>query len=139
MAAQKSLGVILRKTSGTPMTIADLTQIGEIGGESEEIDVTTLDSSGGYKEYIPSFKDGGEVPFAGIIKSAANMEALLALFEAQSIETWEVEFPNGDMWSFSAFVKMFKEGESTVESVRTFTGAIRITGAPSYESAEESV
>ncbi|MDE8276043.1 hypothetical protein PT159_08935, partial [Erysipelothrix rhusiopathiae] len=46
---------LLLKKSGSEqadLAIGDLTNIGEIGLESEEIDVTTHDSEGDFKEYI---------------------------------------------------------------------------------------
>lgn len=134
MSAERSIGTSLTKTSGTPATIADLTSIGEIGIENSEIDVTTLDSANNYKEFIAGFKDAGEVSLAGFVKSEANMEDMLALAEAQTTETWEIEFPSGAKWFFSGFVKTWKEGESTVEGVRNFTGSIRISGKPVYSS-----
>lgn len=132
MSAQRSIGTVLTKTSGTPMVIADLTKIGEIGLENSEIDVTTLDSPDYYKEYIAGFKDAGEVSLEGFVKSETNMESMLALAEAQTVQTWEVEFPSGAIWFFSGFVKMWKEAETTVEGVRGFTGSIRITGKTEY-------
>lgn len=132
MSAQKSIGTTLTKTTGTPQVIADLTNIGEIGLESNEIDVTTLDSEDSFKEFIAGFKDAGEVSIAGIIKSEANMEDMFDLANAQSVESWEVEFLSGAIWFLRAFVKAFKEGETTVEGVRTFTGVLRITGKPVY-------
>lgn len=135
MSAEKTLGTTLKKTSGTAMTVASLTSIGEIGIESDEIDVTTLDSTGGYKEFIAGFKDAGEVSLAGFVKSEDNMQAMLALAEAQSLETWEIEFPSGSKWTFTGFVKSWKESESTVEGVRGFSGSIRISGQPTYTEA----
>lgn len=134
MSAERSIGTSLTKTSGTPATIADLTSIGEIGVENSEIDVTTLDSADNYKEYIAGFKDAGEVSLAGFVKSEANMEDMLALAEAQTVESWEIEFPSGAKWFLQGFVKIWKEAESTVEGVRGFTGSIRITGKPVYAS-----
>lgn len=134
MAAQKSIGTTLRKLTAPAATIADLTSIGEIGVESGEIDVTTLDSPNNYKEFIAGFKEAGEVSIAGYIKSEANHEDMLALAEAQTIVLWEVAFPNGAKWWFEAFVKMYKEAEITVEGVRGFTGALRISGKPTYSA-----
>jgi len=143
MAAEKSLGTTLTKTkSGSEsedLVIADLTSIGEIGVESSEIDVTTLDSDSGYKEYIAGFKDAGEVALAGIIKSEDAMEAMLALAESQSIEEWTIETESGSTWVFDGFVKMFKEAEATVEGVRGFSASIRVSGAPEYTAVEASV
>jgi predicted secreted protein len=142
MASTKSLGTTLTKTmSGSEiadLVIADLTSIGEVGLESDEVDVTTLDSTGGYKEFIAGFKDAGEVSLEGIIKSEDAMEDMLALAESQAVEEWTVETPNGSTWVFDGFVKSFKEGEATVEGVRTFTGSIRISGQPAYTGVEAS-
>lgn len=143
MAAEKSLGTTLTKTKsgseGEDLVIADLTSIGEIGVESDEIDVTTLDSDSGYKEYIAGFKDAGEVALAGIIKSEVAMEAMLALAESQALEEWTIETASGSSWVFDGFVKMFKEAEATVEGVRGFTASIRVSGAPAYTAAGASV
>ena len=136
--AEKTMGTSLTKTSGTPLIIADLTSIGEIGVQSEEIDTTTLDSPDGYREFIASLKDAGEISLAGMVKSEDAMESLLALADAQSVEDFEIEFLSGSTWAFSGFVKSFKEGESTVDGVRTFTSAIRISGKPVYTAAEVS-
>lgn len=139
MAALKSLGTTLVKTkSGSEQadtTIADLTSIGEIGVESDEIDVTTLDSTGGYKEFIAGFKDSGEVAISGIIKTETAFDAMVLLADSQALEAWTITFTSGSKWTFSGFVKSFKEGESTVEGVRNFTGSIRISGKPTFTKA----
>lgn len=132
MAAQRTIGTTLTKTSGTPSVIADLTSISPIGVENSDIDVTTLSSANNYKEWIPGFKDAGEVSLAGFVKSEDNMEDMLALAEAQTMQSWEVEFPDGAKWFFTGYVKTWKEAEITVEGVRGFEGAIRISGKPTY-------
>ncbi len=142
MAAEKNLGTTLTKTkSGTELAdlvVADLTSIGEIGVQSDEIDVTTLDSDSGYKEYIAGFKDAGEVALAGIIKSEDAMEAMLALAESQTLEKWTIRTQSGSTWQFDGFVKSFKEAEATVDGVRGFNASIRISGAPVYTAATPS-
>lgn len=139
MSALKSLGTTLVKTkSGSEQadtTIADLTSIGEIGVESDEIDVTTLDSTGGYKEFIAGFKDSGELAISGIIKTETAFDAMVLLADSQSLEAWTITFTSGSKWTFSGFVKSFKEGESTVEGVRNFAGSIRISGKPTFTKA----
>ena len=37
---------------GAAVSIGKLTKVGEIAPEAEEVDVTTLDSTGGYREYM---------------------------------------------------------------------------------------
>jgi hypothetical protein len=142
MSAEKTIGTTLIKTKsgseGEDLTIGNLTSIGEIGLESGEVEVTTLDSEDGFREFMPGFKDAGEVPIAGIIKSETAMVAMYALSDSQSIEEFTIESPEGNTWVFEAFVKSFKEGEVVIDGVRNFTGALRITGKPVYTSAGAS-
>lgn len=143
MGPEKSLGTTLTKTkSGTELedlVIANLTTIGRVGIESDEIETTTLDSTGGFREFIAGFKDAGEVSLSGIIKSEVALSAMIALADSQSIEAWVINTPSGSQWKIDGFVKMFEEGEAAIDSVRTFNGSIRITGKPVYIASGASV
>ena len=139
MGATRTMGTALtKKKNGNEqedLKIANLTSIGEIGIESEEIDTTDLDSVGGYKEFIAGSKDAGEVSLAGNIKDESAVEKMLALAESQSMEEWEVTYPSGAKWTFSGFVKSFKDGEKTPDGLATFSATIRISGKPTYTKA----
>ena len=139
MSAQRTMGTTLtKKKSGNEegdLKIANLTSIGEIGVESEEIDATDLDSPNNYKEFIAGSKDAGEVSLAGNIKDETNVEKMLALAESQSMEQWTVTYPSGATWTFSGFVKSFKDGEKTPDGLATFSATIRISGKPEYKKA----
>lgn len=139
MSATRTMGTTLtKKQSGsetTDLKVANLTSIGEIGVESEEIDATDLDSPDNYKEFIAGSKDAGELSLAGNIKDESNVEKMLALAESQSMEQWEVTYPSGAKWSFSGFVKSFKDGEKTPDGLATFSATIRISGKPTYTVA----
>ena len=141
--ATRTMGTTLKKKkSGSELTdtvIANLTSIGEIGVESEEIDATDLDSPNNYKEFIAGSKDAGEVSLAGNIKIESNVEKMLALAESQSLEDWVVTYPSGAKWEFKAFVKSFKDGEKTIDGLASFTASLRISGKPTYTSATPSV
>jgi predicted secreted protein len=130
------MGTTLVKTkSGSELvdlTIADLTKIGEIGVESDEIDVTSLDSPDDFKEFIAGAKDAGEVSLEGFIKSENNVDAMYSLALARTVEAWTITAPNGSVWTFNALVKSFKEGEATVDGARAFTATLRVSGAPTY-------
>lgn len=134
--ATRTMGTTLTKgksgDEGADLKIANLTSIGEIGVESEEIDATDLDSPDNYKEFIAGSKDAGEVSLAGNIKDESNVEKMLALAESQSVEKWTVAYPSGAKWEFSAFVKSFKDGEKTTDGLATFTATLRISGKPVY-------
>lgn len=141
--ATRTMGTTLKKKmSGSEVedtTIANLTSIGEIGVESEEIDATDLDSPNNYKEFIAGSKDAGEVSIAGNIKNESNVEKMLALAESQSLEDWVVTYPSGAKWEFKAFVKSFKDGEKTTDGLATFSASLRISGKPTYTKASASV
>ena len=134
--ATRTMGTTLNKTKSgseqSDLKIANLTSIGEIGVESEEIDATDLDSPDNYKEFIAGSKDAGEVSLAGNIKDESNVEKMLALAESQSVEEWTVNYPSGAKWVFKAFVKSFKDGEKTTDGLATFTATLRISGKPVY-------
>ena len=135
----KTFGTILtKKKSGNEdadFKVGNLTSIGEIGVESEEIETTDHDSPDGYKEFEAGAKDAGEVSLAGNIKDETNVEKMLALAESQTVEQWEVKYPSGATWSFKGFVKSFKDGEKTIDGVATFSATIRVSGKPVYTKA----
>lgn len=137
----RSMGTTLTKVKSgqetADMIVGGLTSIGAIGLESDEIDITTLDSPNNFKEFIPGFKDGGEVEFAGIAKDETSMEKLYTLANTQTTEKWIVKYPSGSTWEFEAFVKSFKDGEKTTEGKMEFTGTLRISGAPTFSKKAE--
>lgn len=139
MSATRTMGTTLTKTqSGSEvadLVIGNLTSIGEIGLESEEIETTDLDSPNDFKEFIAGAKDAGEVALAGNIKNEDTVEKMLALANSRSVEEFTVEYPSGATWVFNAFVKSFKDGEKNVEGLATWTGTLRVTGAPVYTPA----
>jgi len=49
------------ESSGVFAAIAEINSITGPGMTRETIDVTSLDSTGGYREFITGFRDGGEV------------------------------------------------------------------------------
>lgn len=136
MSATRTMGTTLnKKKSGSELTdllIGNLTSIGEIGVESDEIETTDLDSPDEYKEFIAGTKDAGEVALAGNIKDETVVEKLLALAESRSIEEYMVTYPSGAKWVFSGFIKSFKDAEKTPEGLASFTASIRVTGKPVY-------
>ena len=60
--ATRSIGTVLNIGQGptpAPVPVAGLTSIGGLELSADTIDVTKLDSAGGYREFIGGFKDGG--------------------------------------------------------------------------------
>ena len=123
---------LLKDGSGTDLLLAKLTSIGEIGIESEEIDTTALDSEGDFKEFIAGSKDAGEVTVEGYLFDTTQFIALLELGNSREVRNWNVEYPSGATWAFSAFVKSIKDGAKEVDGVAKFSMNLRISGAPVF-------
>lgn len=53
-----------RSATGSALSYSTIAEVNNIDGPNmsrDTIDVTSLDSTGGYREFIPGFRDGGEV------------------------------------------------------------------------------
>lgn len=115
--------------------IGSLSSIGEVGGDADEIDVTTLDSTGGYKEFLQGFKDSGEVALSGYLAAGKNQDDLITAFGAGTASDCEIEFPSGTTLTFSGYVKSYKVGPAEVNGAIGFSASIRITGAVTFTEA----
>ena len=100
--------------------VGKLTSVGEISPQSEELDVTTLDSAGGYREFIQGYRDSGAVELTGFHeKGNAGQAALRAAYESGEAGSAEVDFPDGTTVSFRAFVKGYTLGAAEVDGAVT--------------------
>lgn len=98
---------------------------------SEEIDVTTHDSSGNYRETLPTFLDAGELSFDILFDPAnAQHEALLDSFENKTLVDYKLIFQDtgNTEWDFSAFVKSFSPSNG-LEDASSASVTLRINGA----------
>lgn len=114
--------------------IGAVDSIGEIGfGEADEIDVTPLNTPDGYKQYIQGLKDSGTLSISGFkVPSDAGQQALRALFEDGTITTFTVEFSDGSIATFAAFVKKFNFSESSVNNPLKWSVDLRVSGAVTF-------
>ena len=142
MEQVKAIGTSLEKikkgSEPNNWLVGSLTSIGEIGVEISEVEVTTLDSPDGAKEFIPGDIDPGELAFAGYMKYKADQQTAVkmnALIKANTLEAWKVTFPNGATWEFDGFVKSFKTTEATPEGLIGFSASIKISGFPVFTPA----
>lgn len=114
-------------------TIGYVSSISEIGAERDEVDVTTLSSMGGFREYIGGFRDGGEVTVTGFhVRGDAGQTALRTLSDSGEVVPFVVELPNADTLSFKAYVKSYKTGSVEIDNAIGFSAALRISGAVTY-------
>ena len=131
MSATISQGTTLKFTpaDGEAVTVGKLTSVGEIAPEAEEVDVTTLDSTGGYREYIQGFRDSGELELSGFHDVGdAGQKALRAAYDDGKTGAFQVDFPDGSQVAFSGFVKGHTIGAAEVDGAIGFGAVVRITG-----------
>lgn len=142
MAGSKTMGTTLTITKTGDETedlvIKSLTSIGELSGEREEIDVTTLDSPDGAKEYISGAVDWGSQDVAGNITDATQLAKLRAIFDTQAVREFTIKTPAGNLTRYNAFIGSFKYGEKTTDGLDTFSITLRVTGSVKFNPEDEA-
>ena len=132
MAATRAQGTTLKFTpaGGTQVVVGKLTSVGEIAPEAEEVDITTLESTGGYREYMQGFRDSGELEITGFHDADdAGQTALRTAFASGASGSFEVKFPDDTAVTFSGFIKSHTIGSAEVDGAIGFGAVIRISGA----------
>lgn len=125
--AVRSVGTVIRIGTNA---IGDLSSIGSPSITQEEIDVTTLDSEGGFREFIAGFKDPGELNISGFFVPAdVGQIAVYEAMESGEIQDFEIIYPPqlGASWTFQGFVSSFTITAETDEAIG-FEATIRVSG-----------
>lgn len=139
MAGTRTMGTTLTmKKAGSETAdtvIAHLTSIGEVTGEREEIDVTTLDSPNGAKEFISGVVDFGSFDVAGNVIDGVQVSTLYDVFNGQQNRNFEIQTPSGTVLALNGYFSSFGFGEKTTDGLDTFKATIRVSGAPTYTLA----
>ncbi len=139
MAGTRTMGTTLTMKKAGDETedtlIAHLTSIGEVNGEREEIDVTTLDSPNGAKEFIAGVVDFGSFDIAGNIIDGVQVAALYDVFNGQENRDFEIVTPSGTKLALNGYFSAFGFGEKTTDGLDTFKATVRVSGAPTYTPA----
>ncbi len=138
MATTRALGTKLsfKPAGGAEIQIGRLTSIGEIAPDSEELDVTTLDSAGGYREYMQGLKDSGELEVEGYHDGGdAGQAALRTAYGSGAAGEVKITFPDGTAVSFNGYVKAHTIGAAEVDGAVGFGATFRISGGVTVTAA----
>lgn len=143
MSAQNTY--ISKGTLSSPPSYTEIAEVKSIGGpneSAEEIDVTHLRSSGGYREFLQSFKDGGELPltlnFLPINPTQDGQTGLRADFASGTTYPWKITYPDGSYLTFDGWVKAIGQAGTEVGSPLELNVTIRVTGPVSLTEGEGS-
>lgn len=130
---QRALGTTF--SLGTNV-IGGLNSIGGLELSADTIDTTSLDSDGGYREFIGGFKDGGEVSLEGGLDTAtdANQQSVYDAFESGAVQDCTITFPNGAKWEFKGVVTGFSTS-ADLEDLIGFSATVKVSGKPTFTMA----
>jgi len=104
----------------------------------ETIDVTNLDSTGGYREFIASFRDGGTVQLS-MNFTRATYEQMNDDFEDDEAKNYEIVLPDAETTTleFVAFVTDLPLAIAVGNQV-TADVTLKVTGQPVLNSGSGS-
>ena len=122
----------LGSTASPPVytLVAEILSIGGPEVSAEEIDVTSLDSTGGYKEYITGTKDGGTVSLeANWIKGNANQLSMRNLVDSGATRWFQISFADSPntIATFQGVVTAFGMSADPGSQLKA-TFSVRISG-----------
>lgn len=146
MAGTRSIGNSLTLNgvgSEADVLLGNIASIGEVSTEAEEIDVTTLDSPNGAKEYVQGAKDTSDLAIELNNVFDGTVELLNSVFSAGDNRSWTINYVGSDgvtsqaTLDLEAFIKGRAYGEHTPDGLNKVTFKLRVTGDPVY--AEGSV
>lgn len=143
--AQIGYGTLLKRGNGaspevfTP--VAEITSITPPQAESDDVEVTHMESPGRTKEYIAGMVEAGEAAFKGNwIPGNATQDHLVGVLadqKAGTVRNWQIVVPPGTAapagltWSFSGYVKKFNPDISVSDKL-SFDASIKVSGASTY-------
>lgn len=120
-----------RSDMATSPTFTAIAEVNSINGPSmsrEFYDVTSLDSTGGYREFIGGFRDGGEITL-NMNFTAAGYEDMKDDFESDTAVDYQIVLPDAGNTTlqFSGFVTALPLSIPTSDKV-TCDVTIKISG-----------
>ena len=112
--------------------VGGLKSIGGVEVNADQAEVTSLDNTTGYKEYLAGFKDGGEVPLSGYLDGEDDgQEECYTLLNSGAAKACVITFPStiGKKWTFTGVVTKFATSVDVNDAI-TFDCTIKVSGQP---------
>jgi len=99
-SAISGVGTSFRRWNGSSWeNIAEINSITGPNKSRDTIDVTSLDSTGGYREFIGGFRDGGSVTLP-MNFTRDTYDTMNTDFEDDDLQNYEIFLPDDDGTSF---------------------------------------
>jgi len=111
-------------------TIAKLTEVGEFGGDVDDIDITNHDNAEAVREYTRGLAEPGEITFTGIwVLHATQLEAFAEVFAGLGPNrNFKIILPDSmGVALFNGYFAGFRLNPA-IDAAITFSGRIKISG-----------
>ena len=135
------VGTLFRRWNTTLVAWENLAEINSITGPGmtrDTIDVTSLDSTGGYREFITGFRDGGTIGLS-MNMTRETWDLMLADFESNVLQNYNIVLPDTECTSIE-FTGLVTEMPLTIptDDKVTLDVTIKISGQPVTNSGASS-
>lgn len=140
MATKFALGkasVLSLSTDGgtTWIPIKQLKSVTYPGSKADFDDITNMDSTGAYREFVPTLNDAGTVDFQGVwAETDPGQVAATAAFEAQQLCQFKHQFAPrtgetaGFLRTWNGYMASKPQIDAQFDKASTFSGSIKVTG-----------
>ena len=117
---------------GSTGTIANVISISGPNQTRDSIDISTMDSSSKFREFISGMLDAGEITFeVNYDGSAAGTGNDLNTALTAAAETWTITFPDTSTWACSGFITALSFGDPYDDKM-TQSVTIKFSGVPTF-------
>lgn len=131
--ALSSVGTQLKRSSydsssSNYVAVAEVNSISGPNMSRATIETTSLDTTGGYRTFVTSFRDAGEVVLSCNF-SRDNYQAFLTDFQSEDLAYWQIVFQDtgNTTFEFAAYVTNLGSSVSTEDKV-TMDVTLKISG-----------
>lgn len=134
MAAINAFGTLLKMGA---TEIAEVTNISAPSVSRDSIEYTSHSSAGGFREFMPGLKDGGEVSLdINWDPSNATHQSLYTQLNTGTANTaFSIVFPNAWEFNFNGHVTGF-DATAPIDDRLTASVTIKVSGQPTLEDGE---
>jgi hypothetical protein len=124
-------GATLKDASGN--AIAEITDLGEFGETASDIDVTNLDTSNNWIEYIAGMREGGEFPVTCNFLRTDTSGQLYRITDCQNGTrvVYTIALPGGTTWSALMYPKSYRIRAPVKDAIR-ITFVFKICSQPTF-------
>jgi predicted secreted protein len=132
------VGTLFRRWNGSEWENISRINSVTINKSRKTTDITSLDSTGGYNEFIGSFRDGGSVPLK-MFFTRDGYDLMNEDFESDALQYYEVVLPDAEATTveFTGLVTELGLGVTTNDAISADC-SIKISGKPVINSGASS-